>query len=213
MGNHDDESPGAKSETLKFCNLPSTGYKSLKFKGDFYILMNSEESFKKGSPQYKLVLSALQSQAAKDARYIIVAIHKPFLSCECKHAPQGFSTYHHIFAKYGVDLVLQGHNHNVQYYKLDSIVYQVSGAGGRSHYQLGPTSKPTFFQNDNTYGFSQIKLSDGDISGHFYSNNGKAFSGSDYKVIKDKNSVVKSTEPIQSAPPIQPTEPTIRSPF
>ncbi len=93
---------------------------------------------------------------------------------------------------YGVDLVLQGHNHNVQYYKVDSIIYQVSGAGGRSHYPLGPTPKPTFFQNDNLYGFSAIKLTDDDINGAFYSNNGKAVSGSDFSMNQKKGSSADS---------------------
>ncbi len=154
--------------------------------------MNSEISFKKDSSQYKFILSALKSDAAKNARYIIVVIHNPFLSCQCSHDARAFSTYHWLFSKYGVDLVLQGHNHNVQYYKVESIIYQVSGAGGRSHYALGPTPKPTFFQNDNIYGFSKIKLSDDDIHGVFYSNTGKAISGSDFTVSQKKCSLTAS---------------------
>ena len=83
------------------------------------------------------------------------------------------------------------HNHNVQYYKVDSIIYH-SGAGGRSHYPLGPTPKPTFFQNDNFYGFSAIKLTDDDINGAFYSNNGKAVSGSDFSMNQKKGSSADS---------------------
>src|SRR6476661_10963137 len=101
------------------------------------MLIDSKKSFKNDSLQYKFVLSTLKSDAAKNARYIIVIIHNPFLSCLCSHDTKEFSTYHSIFSTYGVDLVLQGHNHNVQYYKVDSIIYQVSGAGGRSHYPLG----------------------------------------------------------------------------
>lgn len=186
VGNNDDRSSSATKAALKFCSLPKSGYKSLMIKGDLYIFMNSEANFKKDSPQYKFVLSALQSQSATNARYIIVVIHNPFLSCQCSHATKEFATYHPLFIKYGVDLVLQGHNHNVQYYKLDSILYQVSGAGGRSHYPLGATLKPTFFENDNIYGFSAIKLSDSGISGKFYSNAGKVISGSDYTVSKDQ---------------------------
>jgi len=192
IGNNDDRSSTATKAALKFCNLPKSGYKSLSFKGDLYIFMNSEISFKKDSSQYKFILSALKSDAAKNARYIIVVIHNPFLSCQCSHDAREFSTYHSLFSKYGVDLVLQGHNHNVQYYKVESIIYQVSGAGGRSHYALGPTPKPTFFQNDNIYGFSEIKLSDDDIHGVFYSNTGKAISGSDFTVSQKKGSLTAS---------------------
>jgi predicted phosphodiesterase len=192
IGNNDDRTSSATKAALKFCSLPTSGYKSLKFKGDLYILMNSEKSFKKDSSQYNFVLSELKSDAAKNARYIIVIIHNPFLSCQCSHDAREFSTYQSIFSTYGVDLVLQAHNHNVQYYKVDSIIYQVSGAGGRSHYPLGPTPKPTFFQNDNLYGFSAIKLTDDDINGAFYSNNGKAVSGSDFSMNQKKGSSADS---------------------
>ena len=94
--------------------------------------MNSEKSFKKDSSQYNFVLSELKSDAAKNARYIIVIIHNPFLSCQCSHDAREFSTYHSIFSTYGVNLVLQAHNHNVQYYKVDSIIYQVSGAAAEA---------------------------------------------------------------------------------
>jgi predicted phosphodiesterase len=198
VGNNDDRSSSATKAALKFCSLPKSGYKSLMIKGDLYIFMNSEANFKRDSPQYKFVLSALQSQSATNARYIIVVIHNPFLSCQCSHATKEFATYHPLFIKYGVDLVLQGHNHNVQYYKLDSILYQVSGAGGRSHYPLGPTLKPTFFENDNIYGFSAIKLSDSGISGKFYSNAGKVISGSDYTVSKDQGQLPTLSATISS---------------
>jgi predicted phosphodiesterase len=193
IGNNDDRTSSATKAALKFCSLPTSGYKSLKFKGDLYILVNSEKSFKKDSSQYNFVLSELKSDAAKNARYIIVIIHNPFLSCQCSHDAREFSTYQSIFSTYGVDLVLQAHNHNVQYYKVDSIIYQVSGAGGRSHYALGPTPKPTFFQNDNLYGFSAIKLTDDDTDGAFYSNTGNAVSGSDFSVNQTKESSADST--------------------
>ncbi len=180
IGNNDDRSSSATKAALKFCNLPKPGYKTQSFKGDLYIFMDSEKNFKQDSPQYKFVQSALQSDAAKNARYIVVVIHSPFLSCKCSHEPKQFSTYHPLFSKYGVDLVLQGHNHNIQYYGVDSIIYQVSGAGGRSHYALGPTPKPALFQNDNLYGFSAIKLADNEITGFFYSNTGKAIAGSEF---------------------------------
>lgn len=77
IGNNDDRSSSATKAALKFCNLPNSGYKSLKFKGDLYIFMNSENSFKKDSSQYKFVLSALKSDTAKNARFIIVIFSKP----------------------------------------------------------------------------------------------------------------------------------------
>ena len=104
IGNNDDRTPSATKAALKFCSLPTSGYKSLKFKGDLYILMNSEKSFKKDSSQYNFVLSELKSDTAKNARYIIVIIHNPFLSCQCSHDAREFSTYHSIFSTYGVDL-------------------------------------------------------------------------------------------------------------
>jgi hypothetical protein len=114
----------------------------------------------------------------------VVAIHKPFLSCTCKHAENGqFDTYQTLFKKYAVTLVLQGHNHNIQIYKdVDGVRYIVAGAGGKSHYALTTTNKPTDFKNDVKFAALSVfaDFDNKQIKGKFIQVDGTVIPGSDF---------------------------------
>ena len=103
-------------------------------------------------------------------------LHKPFLTCNCEHSANGqFNAYHALFSQYGVDMVLQGHNHNIQYFNvIDNIKYIVSGAGGKSHYSLTTTPKPTHYRDDSNYGYTLIdaNFATYQLQGKFITNSG-----------------------------------------
>ena len=72
-------------------------------------------------------------------------------------------------------MVLQGHNHNIQYFNtIDNIKYIVSGAGGKSHYSLTSTPKPTHYRDDSNYGFTLIdaNFATYQLQGKFITNSG-----------------------------------------
>jgi hypothetical protein len=105
-----------------------------------------------------------------------VIVHKPFLSCSCSHSSNGqFNTYQAIFKQFGVDIVLQAHNHNIQYFNpIDGVKYIVSGAGGRSHYSLTSSPQPAHYRNSANYGFTLIDadFATNNLQGKFIANSG-----------------------------------------
>ena len=70
-----------------------------------------------GSSQYNFVSNDLaQASNNENIDWIVVFGYRPFYSSPTAHpGPQNLrNTYPPLFEKYGVDLVLQGHNHNYQ---------------------------------------------------------------------------------------------------
>ena len=95
---------------------------SFNYKNIHFIAMSAEVPFKLSTKQYNFVLADLKI-ASKDPgiNWIIIYLHKTFYSSpNSGHSNTGHEptllrdTYHQLFDKYGVDIVLQGHVHNYQ---------------------------------------------------------------------------------------------------
>jgi len=103
--------------------------------------VDANTKFDCSSPQYRV----LQSQIEKsEAWYKFVLVHQPFVTSKSEHEPNGqFDCYHAMFKANGVDMVLQGHNHNTQIFRIDDIEYTVGAPGthdtGSSLYKLEDT--------------------------------------------------------------------------
>jgi 3',5'-cyclic AMP phosphodiesterase CpdA len=171
--------------------------------------MDTVESaeYGEGSEQFKFIESALKnnSELEKPAPLVIVMMHKPMVSCTCKHPndegdddeeelPEA-DTYHPLFKKFGVDLVLQGHNHNVQYYEpIDGVMYILSGSGGAGKHEIFNNQKlPRDFPDDagdisikykewETIGFTLLEANFDtfELKGSLISNQGTPMSGSNF---------------------------------
>lgn len=89
---------------------------------------NSDFNFRLGSEQFTDIKNKLNRS---DALYKICAIHHPFMTAKSAYSNNGaFDDYHPIFKSYGVDIVLQAHNHNYQRFQpVDDILYLVVGTG------------------------------------------------------------------------------------
>jgi predicted secreted protein/predicted phosphodiesterase len=219
IGNHDDSEDGssaARAQLINHFGIPSTGYYSKTFdvagtkRTDDILLvgMDTQSSLSASSPQYKFVENTLKSS---NSPLKIIMVHKPFLTCTCEHPSNGqLSAYHSLFGQYGVDLVLQGHNHNIQYFNsIDNVKYIVSGAGGKSHYSLTSTPKPTHYRDDSNYGFTLIDadFATYQIQGRFFTNAGIDKTSSHFIQTFYQNSVPTAHE--QSVTVIKNTEKTI----
>ena len=184
VGNHDDSEDGtsaARTQLINHFGIPSTGYYSKTYdltgtkRSDDVLLigMDSQSSITTSSSQYKFVENTLKNS---NSPLKIIIVHKPFLTCNCEHSANGqFNAYHALFSQHGVDMVLQGHNHNIQYFNvIDNIKYIVSGAGGKSHYSLTTTPKPTHYRDDSNYGFTLIDadFATYQLQGKFITNSG-----------------------------------------
>jgi hypothetical protein len=80
--------------------------------------MDSESSFSNGSQQNTFVKDSLKKLAADtNIDWIIVSIHRPFISGSTTHNQNEggkADIYFPLFTQYGVDFVTQGHNHEYQ---------------------------------------------------------------------------------------------------
>ncbi len=121
--------------------------------------------------------------------WTIVMFHKPLYTSKSEHPPEleFRSIYHPIFDEYGVDLVLQGHNHiyertylikynpynndnpfifnkNSQNLKSDISfknifpTFVTLGMGGRSHYEILDHPQYIAKQDNSYFGFLNIDI-------------------------------------------------------
>ncbi len=68
---------------------------------------------------------------------VIAVFHQPAVSCSRHGATADVvEAWVDRFESAGVDLVLQGHDHNYQHFVVGSVYYVVSGGGGRDLYEV-----------------------------------------------------------------------------
>ena len=202
LGNHDVAEGAPKSLPIQYeksYHLDSTFY-SFNQQNVHFLIMNSEIPFDKNTPQFSFVNSDL-SKASSDSniKWIIVSFHSPMYTSKSHHTALTDlrDIYHPLFDKYGVDLVLQGHNHNYQrsfpikfnsqtpsnpiisdsskntYNSPDGEIYVIAGTGGRGIYPL--ENKESFISNQyEGYGFLEIQFNKDltRLHGIFHSNDG-----------------------------------------
>ena len=76
-------------------------------------------------------------EAMLDKRWVLVAHHHPMYTFS-NHSPwyEGRDELQPLFEQYGVDMVLAGHNHCYEHFKVNGIHYIVAGGGGAPLYGL-----------------------------------------------------------------------------
>jgi hypothetical protein len=155
-------------------------------------------------------LSNASSNPAID--WIVVYFHSQAYTTKSFNGPDKImrDTYHPLFDKYNVDIVLQAHNHNYQrsyplnynevdpknpikvsnetnnyYSDLSGPIFVTVGTGGNWLYPLGEKKPYLVNQTDSSYGFLNVDVINNGtkLSAKFLSNNG---------TVKDQFTIVKS---------------------
>jgi hypothetical protein len=115
IGNHDDEN-NKLSETFAHFGY-TVGYYSFQIENVHVLVLDSENS-PTGATQVNFAENDLKNaRLDSNIDWIIVVFHRPFYTANSKHDPDESNmraTYQPKFDTYKVDLVLQGHNHNIQ---------------------------------------------------------------------------------------------------
>jgi hypothetical protein len=197
LGNHDTGDQAAYASSFGQAGW----YFSFDYQNVHYVVMNSETTYTSGSAQYNFVKNDLAAAAASSTiDWIVVAYHRPMYSSPTTHPGESGirDAYHSIFDQYGVDVVLEGHNHNYQrtypleynsaspsqptvttnekstYTDPDGEIYIQVGTGGQSPYGLNSQASFTAVQFTNTYGYLDLNLINNGLTmkGTFYSNDG-----------------------------------------
>jgi hypothetical protein len=121
FGDHDlTKKMNKYNDYLQHFNMTKPFY-SFNYQNVHFLAMttakNSIVPYQKGSEQYNFVEEDLRNaHYNKSVDWIIVYSFRPFYSSITAHSGQQVlpETYHPLFDKYGVDIVLQAHNHNYQ---------------------------------------------------------------------------------------------------
>lgn len=108
----------------------------------------------------------------------IIIMHKPLYSASSKHGVEGSlaNALKPIINKYGVQLVMYGHNHNYQRIARTDhpkTVFICAGTGGESHYGIKGSTNGLKKSNDSDYGFVKIAISGSTLKGSFIAHGGK----------------------------------------
>ena len=106
----------------------------------------------------------------------LVSFHQPAYSCASHGSTKAIDEeWVPRFEKAGVDLVLNGHDHDYQRFEVSGITYVVTGAGGRGLYSVGSCPKGTpdpIASNDTDHSFMVITVSADQIQAQAISNHG-----------------------------------------
>ncbi len=116
LGDHDYGSDSLLKQYKNYFNL-SQEYYSFNYQNVHFVALATEKPFDMNSPQYNFVKNDLGVVSKNpDIKWIVVYSYRPQYSSPSMHPGNGDlrDTYHPLFQKYNVDLVLQAHNHNYQ---------------------------------------------------------------------------------------------------
>ncbi|MDX1373029.1 MAG: metallophosphoesterase, partial [Nitrososphaeraceae archaeon] len=164
-----------------------------------YLQLNSlVPDIKVDKNQYQFVLEDLKKASQnEDVDWIIVMLHKPLYSSLSKQFEEYIirDKYQEIFDKYGVDLVIQGHNHiysrtlpltynnldisqpevdsasskdDMTFTNADGAIYLVVGLGGEEIHRI--VDNPYYIANyyNDGFGFLNLDIQNKRIDGTFY---------------------------------------------
>ncbi len=216
IGNNDDGSSTLLNQYLSHFHL-SRQYYSFNYQNAHFLVLSTEMIT--SSSMYDFAKNDLAKAASNTGiDWIIVYMHKPMYTSPGQH---GASTtmrdkYHPLFDKYGVDLVLYGHNHayersypikydtstpstpivtssnKASYTNPTGAIYATVGTAGASLYTY--SSKNSYIVTQyKGHGFLDITISGSTLSAKFYANS----DGS----VKDQFTIKKSSSTSGSSPP------------
>src|ERR671910_693674 len=194
-GNHEYETPGASGYFEYFGRAagdPGEGYYSYDLGSWHIVALNSncgegEIRCAPGSPQGRWLKEDL---AANDEQKCTLAyFHHPlFTSGSYRPGIERVESLWEILYAAGVDVGLNGHDHNYQRFAPqdpegradpeDGIRQFVVGTGGRSNYQISRPIANTEVYNDDAYGVLQLTLRPKRYEWEFVPVNGETFSDS-----------------------------------
>jgi hypothetical protein len=203
IGNHDTDSSKIFKQITQNHNLTNPYY-SHDFQNVHFISLSTEHPFGEGSKQYEFIKSDLErisSSNNPNIDWIVVYNHKPLYSTrnDKEDAEELRNTYHPLFEKYNVDLVISSHNqyyertypllYNYQdnrvpiivdnsefdYYNTVGIKYLTVGTAGDELHEIIDKEDHYVIQNDEEYGFLNLKLGNNGkiIDGEFHTNKGE----------------------------------------
>jgi 3',5'-cyclic AMP phosphodiesterase CpdA len=169
LGNHDVRVDGGRYEFDEL-DMPRAKYRRRVGQVDLFLLNSNAVASDRQRAWLRTRL------ADSTARWQIVAFHHPAYTCGGYFGnPSVLSRWVPLFERYGVDLVLAGHDHNYQRFKEHrGVRYVVHGGGGASLYSIRscPASYPARKVARSRHGFLYLVASIDAIRGYAVSPRG-----------------------------------------
>ena len=134
IGNHEKEGLNFK----KYFSLPGNeSYYSFWYSDLLFIVLNTNQRFDNYSEQYKWFEETLKTEKNKKPASILVIFHHPPYSYGI-HGDHLFVKMYLVplMEKYGVDLVINGHDHGYQRLEKDGLTYLITAGGGAPLYRV-----------------------------------------------------------------------------
>jgi hypothetical protein len=236
IGNHDVMTKKLLNSYLDHFGL-SKQYYSFDFQNVHVLTMATELEVEAGSEQYDFVKSDLE-RVSKDLniKWIIVTMHNPVYTSpngcsasSCEGSKTMRDTYHPLFDKYGVDLVLQAHMHSYQrsfpinynadnpskpiitsldknnYNNPSGEIFAIVATGGINFHSLAGKAPFTASQQDSKFGILEMQFSNSKLDAKFISNGGSTMDHFTItKTAKKTVSPTPTSTPTITTPPVTP---------
>ncbi|MCP4131097.1 MAG: hypothetical protein GY754_08965 [bacterium] len=120
----------------------------------FVLVLNTNEDFNTGSPQYSRAQNMLaQASADSDIDHIIVSLHSAVYSSGGHGDLTGGEVLAALFESYGVKAVFQGHDHTYERLAKNSVTYLTVGGGGAPLHNKENTSTATSITFEKTLSY------------------------------------------------------------
>ena len=184
IGNHDLDYQSSYYQLLNHYNLREPYY-SFNFYNIHFVAISSEHPFEKGSRQYEFIKNDLE-ESIQDPSILwrIVFLHKPMYTSANfyeKDSEELKNTFHELFDKYEIDLVLSGHtqyyqrslplsynndnpiypivmdDNNDEYENNDGIIFATAGTAGDQLHKIA-YSLPYYVIQQRQFGFLNFDL-------------------------------------------------------
>jgi hypothetical protein len=168
LGNHDvRREPDGVPYFKRFPELDNARFYSFDEKGVHFVAINSNESLAPGSPQYKWLERDL-AKSAKD--WQVLYFHHPIASSQPHGESPNKGYLAPLMAKYGVDLVLSGHEHNYQRsvpLNEGGTIEVVAGGGGKSLHPFAWKQPAHNAYRDVDFGHVEVEVTGDKLVGRY----------------------------------------------
>lgn len=168
LGNHDvRREPDGVPFFRRFPELDNARFYSYEHKDVHFVSLNSNESLLPGSPQYRWLERDL-ARSTKD--WNVVYFHHPIASSQPQHRSPNREVLGPLLAKYGVDLVLTGHEHNYQRsapLNDAGTIEVISGGGGKSLHPFAWKQPAHNAYRDVDFGHVEVEVTGDRLVGRY----------------------------------------------
>lgn len=169
-GNHDYSDAGIDRFHSYFRGLGGRTTYSVT-RGDIeFLILDSQRALDSSASMVQQREWVRQRARSSRAPWQVVVLHHPPFSSGIVHGSS--PEFQWSFDRWGVDLVLSGHDHSYERIVHGGLTYVVNGSGGADLYRLGPPLTGSAARNDSEHGALFLRSVGGRLAGVFVTASG-----------------------------------------